>query len=330
LPGTHAPPLQLSPLLHGLPSSHGALLATLVQPVLGSQASLVHRLPSSHSSALPLVQTPPWQVSPTLQTEPSASHGCTIAVCWQPLCGRQVSAVHGFRSSQAAALPPLQAPPAQLSASVHAEPSSQPLPSAAATAAHWPVLAWHTACWHGAGLPPQTGTLPATTLQAQLAGGPLLSQASLPLHRSPSSGQSLSCVQAHTPWPAAHLPSRQVSPLLHGLPSSHGPLLGACWQPWVGSQLSAVHGFWSSQALAAPLQPPPLHRSGPLQALPSSQATAPLGWLAQPCLGSQKSSVQAMPSSQLLALPAQIPPRQASAVVQGKPSSHGVVSGALL
>ncbi len=73
-PGTHAPLLQMSPIVHELPSVQGALVATYLQPSLLSHKSDVHGLPSLQSNALPGSQWPAWHVSLTVQIVPSASH----------------------------------------------------------------------------------------------------------------------------------------------------------------------------------------------------------------------------------------------------------------
>jgi hypothetical protein len=65
-----------------------------------------------------------------------------------------------------------------------------------------------------------------------------------------------------------------VSPIVHGLPSSHGvPLVTlVCTQPVAGSQVSIVHGLSSSQSTGVPTHMPAVvHRSSSVQALPSLQ-----------------------------------------------------------
>ncbi len=65
------PPLQTSPLLQGLPSSHAAALALCWQPRLESHLSSVQGFLSLQSMAWPL-QAPPAHASPTLQALPSS------------------------------------------------------------------------------------------------------------------------------------------------------------------------------------------------------------------------------------------------------------------
>jgi hypothetical protein len=99
LPGRHTPLWQVSLPLQRLPSEHDAPLAALVctQPVRGSQVSLVHGLPSLQFGGVPGWQTPLWQVSMPLQALPSEQAiPFATGVCAHPVCGLQVSLVHGF------------------------------------------------------------------------------------------------------------------------------------------------------------------------------------------------------------------------------------------
>ena len=66
-------------------------------------------------------------------------------------------------------------------------------------------------------------------------------------------------------------PSLQVSPAVQALLSSHGSVLFVFTQPEVGSQLSSVHGFPSSQLMGSLMQPPSGLQLSLVQALPSSQ-----------------------------------------------------------
>ena len=94
-------------------------------------------------------------------------------------------------------------------------------------------------------------------------------------------------------------------------------------QPFAASQLSAVHALPSSQFTAAPPHLPPLQMSPLVQAFASLQATV-LGVFLQPLATSQLSSVHGLLSSQTTGLPAaQVPPLQASPLVQAEPSSQG-------
>jgi len=55
--------------------------------------------------------------------------------------------------------------------------------------------------------------------------------------------------------PPTQTPRMQESPVVHRLPSSHEAPVGraTCWQPSVGSQLSVVQEFLSSQSRGGPL-----------------------------------------------------------------------------
>jgi hypothetical protein len=86
-------------------------------------------------------------------------------------------------------------------------------------------------------------------------------------------------------------------------------------QPLVGSQLSVVQGFSSSQLTCWPPQVPPLQTSLAVQALPSSHAT-PMAVALQPLVGSQKSKVHGLLSWQATVAPLHKPPVQVSLEVQ--------------
>ncbi len=97
LPAVHAPFLQASPRVQTEPSLHVAALALCLQPLMALQVSDVQSFPSLQSVATPGRQTPPWQLSPRVQTEPS-SQLARFGVLLQPLAGRQASSVHGLPS----------------------------------------------------------------------------------------------------------------------------------------------------------------------------------------------------------------------------------------
>ncbi len=117
-PGTHAPPLQTSPLVQPLPSLQIAVLLLCWQPASLSQLSLVHGLPSSQLSAPPATQLPPLQVSPTLHTLLSV-HGAVLLVETQPWLGSQTSSVHGLLSLHTTFEPGTQPPDLHTSPEVH-------------------------------------------------------------------------------------------------------------------------------------------------------------------------------------------------------------------
>ena len=166
--------------------------------------------------------------------------------------------------------------------------------------------------------------------------------------------------------PGVQTPAWQVSLPLHTVASTHAVPLGTfgCWQPRARSQVSAVHGLASLQLDAVPgTHTLPWQASRPLQALPSEHGVpagttaftqvptlhtsvvqgfeslqSPFtvqGWqpgigvFVQPLTGLQASTVQALLSLQLGAVPgAQTPARQVSCPLQSVASAHDVPSGA--
>src|SRR5262245_12271098 len=223
-PPTHSPPLQVSFVVHSLPSLHGSLLFTKVQPVAGLQPSSVQPLLSlqptgslTHLWSTHRSFVVHWSVSPHWLSKLQQS---SIPSCVQPPCtaGSQASVVHALPSSQLGAEPPTHDPPLQVSFVVHSLPSL-----------------------HGAALfvwvqPPGVEGLQASSVQtlpsSQLGGGP-----------------------------PAHDPPLQVSPVVHSLPSLHGSLLFTCTQPpgVEGLQSSSVQPLLSLQLGGAPpTHEPPL------------------------------------------------------------------------
>ena len=125
LPLKHVPLAQLSPRVHALPSSHGALLAPLTQPLRMLQPSSVQGLPSLHTRADPELQSPDAQISLIVHAFPS-SQAIELKPCVQPTLLSQASSVQRLPSSQLGALPPTQNPPEQTSIAVQASPSEHP------------------------------------------------------------------------------------------------------------------------------------------------------------------------------------------------------------
>ena len=105
--------------------------------------------------------------------------------------------------------------------------------------------------------------------------GPVLPVLTQPLAAShASSVHGLPSLQFFA-FPGEHLPSAQVSPSVHTLPSLHGAELLTLTQPLMASHRSVVQSLPSSQSLAGPaLQLPFLQVSPSVQALPSLQAAA--------------------------------------------------------
>jgi hypothetical protein len=122
-PPTHTPAEQASPVVHALPSSHDAVLSVFMQPVAGLQLSSVQPLLSLQFGAEPPTQAPPEQASAVVQALPS-SHGTVLFECTHPDAGLQLSSVQPLPSSQFGAEPPTHVPAEQVSAVVHALPSS--------------------------------------------------------------------------------------------------------------------------------------------------------------------------------------------------------------
>ncbi len=110
-----------------------------------------------------------------------------------------------------------------------------------------------------------------------------------------------------------HLPASQVSPSVHRSKSSHGAVLFRNTQPLAGSQPSLVQALPSLQAFFLPSHTPLMHASPLVQTSPSSHLVASLTGVLAHLLAVQVSVVQALLSSQSLALP-QLPPQPTMAV----------------
>src|SRR5262249_20740477 len=219
--------------------------------------------------ALPILQAPAWQVSvcvqalPSLHAVPSAAAG--LEHC--PVPGLQTPAVwHWSLAAHATGFDPVQVPDWQVSVCVQALPSLHAVPSALAGLAQ-PAAGGLLLPAEGVGSPAVHGA-PAEPGPVPEGQGAVRGDAAAP-RRAPSSV----CVQA--------LPS------LHAVPSAT-----LVWtHPATGSQLSTVHGLWSSQFNGVPAtQAPDAQVSWPLQRFPSSHSDAP----------------SSICPSQLLSLPSQI------------------------
>ena len=70
---------------------------------------------------------------------------------------------------------------------------------------------------------------------------------------------------------SAFYPLTAASPLVQAFLSSHEPLAALCWQPVLGSQLSAVQALASSQDTGSAWQPLAGSHVSVVHALPSSQ-----------------------------------------------------------
>src|SRR5436190_421864 len=109
-------------------------MGACIQPWRGSHESAVQALLSAQFLGAPLVQLPPWQLSPVVQALPS-SQWVPLCLGWyrQPSIASHESVVQGLLSSQERDDPPRHLPLRHESAGVQASPSSQEVPSVAAT-----------------------------------------------------------------------------------------------------------------------------------------------------------------------------------------------------
>jgi hypothetical protein len=336
-PPTHDPPAHASPVVHELPSSHGALLFTCVQPVAGSQPSSVHPFASLQSTGS-LTQL--WLTQRSFVVHWSVSAHCesrlqhpAVVSCWHPSGATQESTVHAFPSSQSGAGPPTQAPPAHWSFVVHALPSLhgamlfvwvQPVAGSQAS-----VVQTLPSLQSGPGPPTQAPPAQASPVVQALPSsqGALLFAWVQPVAGShPSSVQSLASPQSM--GVPAQTSFRQWSLPVQAFPSLHAAVLFTCVQPDAGSQPSSVQPSASLQSSGAPgTHAPPAHVSFVVQASSSLHGRPLFVWV-QPIAESQVSVVQTLPSLQLAgAPPTQLPPEQVSLVVQALPSLHGSLFG---
>ena len=303
-----------------------------------SQLSSVHTLLSSQDLVTPAQPVgpalPPPHWSESVHALPSL-HVAPGNAVWPhvPVAASQLSAVQAFVSSQFFAMPGVQTLPTHASPSVHALPSSQ-LP--------WtllyvqPVLGSQLSDVHVL-LSSQFLVLPVQVVSVQASA---TVQALPSLQAVPFSGlltqlplvvSQLSDVQPF--WslqsfcaPEMHTVSMQLSPTVHGLPSSQPVVCAACSQPTPAAQVSNVHGLLSSQLTAWPTHLPMTHVSPLVQKSPSVQALSlSLTCTHKPLIGSQLSDVQAFLSSQSTFLPGtQLLSMHVSPTVQALPSLHGI------
>ena len=335
VPGKQMPPAHKSGTVQALLSLHGATLFVKMQPFLASQVSSVQTLPSLQTMSAPGMQTAAPQVSPLVQALPS-SQGAVLFSVLQPPAASQVSVVHGLPSSQGLALSGLQKPLLQMSPSVQLLKSSQ---ANVLNGNTQPVNGSQVSSVHK--LPSAQDNFAVKTQMPSLHTSPNV-QLSLSLQAltlltcaQPLTASQLSVVQGLLSLqlvasPDKHTLFLQWSPLVHSLASLQIPLSsGVDVQPVAMSQASALHGFLSSQTLAAPAAHlPSLQASSTVQALPSSQVAAPAKFTQLPS-APQESTVQTILSSQSLAFPAlQAPAAHVSPAVHALPSSQAEPSGA--
>lgn len=325
--------------MQAFPSLHGPVLFTCLQPLTASQESSVHTLPSSQLGGGPPAQCPPEQMSLVVQASPSL-HGLALFTCTQPEDGLHESSVQTLLSSQFSGTPGTQLPPVQTSFVVHALPSLhgfvllmctqmspwqssvvQTLPSSHADEdAH--------STQPGIGVPWQV-PLMHTSLLVQ--GCPSPQEFELLVWVQPDAGLQESSVHTFPSsqfgaGPGTQAPPWHVSVVVQALPSLQGNELSAWRHPTAESQKSSVHTLLSLQLGAGPgMQLPPEQVSFVVQALPSLHGLVLLACM-QPPAGSHESSVQTFPSSQFSGEPGtQLPPEQASLVVQALLSLQGLV-----
>ena len=124
VPGWQLPPLQISPVVHTLPSLQAFVLFVKTHPVAGLHASLVHGLLSLHTVAAPGWQLPAEHVSPVVQELPSLQ-AAVLLVNAHPVSRLHVSSVQGLPSLQTSPAPGWQLPPPHVSPVVQGLPSSQ-------------------------------------------------------------------------------------------------------------------------------------------------------------------------------------------------------------
>ena len=103
VPGKQTPVLQTSPTVHALLSLHAAVESVWLQPLARSQLSMVQVFPSSQVLGPPVPQTPPLQVSFSVQPSPSSQGVLSNGVCTQPAEATQLSVVQTLLSSQSLA-----------------------------------------------------------------------------------------------------------------------------------------------------------------------------------------------------------------------------------
>jgi glyoxylate utilization-related uncharacterized protein len=121
-PPTQDPPLQVSAVVHALPSLQANVLFVCTHPLAGLHESSVQGLLSLQPSAGPPTQDPPEHVSTVVHAFPSL-HAAVLFACTHPLAGLHESSVHGFPSSQLSGDAPTQDPLEHVSTVVQAFPS---------------------------------------------------------------------------------------------------------------------------------------------------------------------------------------------------------------
>jgi len=316
-PPTQRPPLHVSLVVQALPSSHASVLLPWMHPSAVSQVSVVQMFESLQLGAAPPMQVPPLHVSLVVHALPSLQ-GAVFAALTQPTTALQLSSVQGLVSLQSGGAPPTQPPALQVSAVVHAFPSShgtvllvcvQPVAGLQLSSVH--VLE----SLQFLGKPdvhvPPVHVSPTVQALPSLQGTVLL------VCRQPRAASQVSFVHTFESSqlgaaPPRQVPALQVSFVVHAFPSLHELVLLEWAHPVEALQLSSVQTLPSSQLGGAPpTQTPALQVSAVVHAFPSLHDAVLFVWVHAP-EASQMSSVQGLPSSQFALLPWQPPwPRQA-------------------
>ncbi len=231
-PAMHLPPAHLSPWVHMLPSSQGAMLASWVQPAWGAQLSLVHSFLSSQDSGV-ATHLPSLQASASVHLLPSSHESAFGVAVHAPLA--QVSSVQGLLSSHTLGLPALHAPNEQASASVQGSPSSQ-----AALLMTWvqplsPQLSsvQGLVSSHVFFFPVHAPATQASSVHASPSSHLAPSAAAAWSHLPDLGSQESTvhgCLSSHAfLGPALHAPSLHTSSVHLSPSASHEPALGSCW-----------------------------------------------------------------------------------------------------
>jgi len=248
--------------VHALPSSHPAVFGAWTQPVVAVQESSVHGLPSSQFGGGPPTHLPPAHVSPVVQAFPS-SHRAAFGLFTQPVVGLQTSSVQAFPSSQLGASPPTHRPPVQVSAVVHAFPSSQGAVFGLLTQS---LAGSQESSVHGLpssqlrAAPVQT---PSEHMSPVVQAFPSSQGAVFGVLTQPVAGSQESSVHglpsSQLSGAPAQTPSEHMSPVVQAFPSSHmvpeGKAVPATQVPDDRSQLSTPVQASPSSHSASLLQP---------------------------------------------------------------------------
>ncbi len=295
--------------------------------------SSVHNLPSSHTLAVPGLHDPNAHTSPLVHLLLSSQATVLSRFLHAPVTVSQLSSVHTLASLQDFNAPGLQAVAAQTSPWVQALPSSHgaalawflhaPLTVSQLSSVHT-LLSLHDFAAPALQVPPAQPSISVQALPS-VQGALLLAEVHAPVATlQPSSVQGLLSPHALAAPPLQAL-AAHASFNVHWLPSLQGAVLTAfAHLPSLRLQVSVVQTLLSSQLLAWPAaQPPPVHLSNSVQALPSSQPELLLTNWHLPSTWLQASLVQGFLSSQSTVAPAlQVPLAQASPVVHALPSEQ--------